>query len=209
LRGYVNKRKEIQQNIVPVLTEDDEYYEDNQPYNGKSSYWSEYEDVFSMSTKQVNDAFIDALAKRLVRWSQHARSISIVQFLAKEGIPQSTYHHWQKRNKNLKMANEHAKNAIASRLSEGAIFADSGMREHAAAFMLPHYDKDYRQQVEWRAKIREANSGEASDFVIQVGVTPSSDMVPHKKVKSIDVDNEEEVDGKKESKNDTTNQQPT
>ena len=175
------KKKELQQTILAELTDE---CDDNYDRSSDTSYWTSYEDAFSLSTKQVNDAFISGVAKRYIRWSQNARSISAMQFFAKEGIPKSTFYEWMKRHKGLAMAHKHVLQVIASRLNEGAVFSDSGMRENAAAFMLPHYDSDYKAQVEWRAKIREANSGEASDFIVQIGEVPTSDMVPLKKVES-------------------------
>lgn len=125
-----------------VITRDRDY----------SPWLEDYLDCFTFKYKPVTQAFIDRISKELVEWAQNDHeALKLSEFFNKKRIPRNTWDAWS-RYPEFKAARSIAVEALGNRREKGAITRkfDAG----TVNFMMPMYDKDWREQTEWRAKLK-------------------------------------------------------
>lgn len=95
----------------------------------------------------------EATADALREWAMKDDSYLIEDFYSLRNIPPTTFYAGVKRNKYLKDAHEFALIRCGSRREHKCIKENLNINT-VAAFALPHYFKRWRDQLEWRAELK-------------------------------------------------------
>lgn len=140
----------------------------------------EYMDMFSFRKCPVSEAFLDHLATELVDWAKNDdKAIKVTQFLGLKGIHSKTFDRWRDRHPKMQDAYEYALMVIGDRRESGAIYKK--FDASIVSFTMPHYDKDWVKQHEWRAKLKETEQQSNETRIVVLEKYPDSPMVPKKK----------------------------
>lgn len=117
-----------------------------------SNRYDEYFNVLLFNKVPVTDAYISRVAQDLIEWAKKESSLVFKGFLNKTGISCEAYYMWKERSEDLKMAHEFALSTLAERREEGALRKklDSGL----VSYTMPHYDKKWKELVEWREGLK-------------------------------------------------------
>lgn len=97
----------------------------------------------------------------LKQWSLRPDAYEIEQFLTDRDIPERRYYEAVEQNDEMKEAHIFAKTRIGLNRQKIAIEKNLGINS-AVAFTLPRYLKSWRDELEWRSKLKneeDKNSG--------------------------------------------------
>jgi hypothetical protein len=130
-----------------------------------SPWLEDYLDCFTFKYKPVTEAFIDRISNELLNWAQNDNdALKLTEFFNKKRIPKSTWEAWN-RYPIFKAARALAVEALGNRREKGAI-----TRKYDATtinVMMPLYDSDWKENVEWRAKLKsESETAQVPQTVI-------------------------------------------
>lgn len=145
--------------------------------------YSDYSNMYSYKMKPVPDALLDKIAHDLEQWAlTNPEAYKLTQFFVEKNLEYSDFYNWIKKHDGLRRAHERALMAIGNRREIGALKRelDAGM----ISFTMPHYDKTWKELVEWRAHLRQAAQSEGDQskkIVVEMMPYPASDRVPPKK----------------------------
>lgn len=115
-------------------------------------YSQEYLCMFSWRMKPVSEAFLDHLAQELLNWSiGNDDALKMSQFYTLKGIDKDDMARWCVKNENVNKAFNRAKAVIGDRREIGAL--KSKYNTAMVQYMMPHYDGDWKDMAEWKAKL--------------------------------------------------------
>jgi hypothetical protein len=127
---------------------------DNKDTKTPTPWLEDYLNIRSFKKHPVTESFIEDLATDLVEWAmddeqkRFKQPLKLTQFYYGKGIPKDTFYTWCEKFPVLKQAHTAAMEMIATRREIGAIIKefDAG----TVAFMQPHYDPDWKAQLDYR-----------------------------------------------------------
>lgn len=127
----------------------------------------EYKNLNTFENDFITDKMMIKLGKELVDWAKaNDDAIKIKQFLADKGISEKKWHDWYTKYDDLREAHDQAKMIIGNRREHGLVtrkYADG-----PTSFMMPHYDKDWRDEQEHKANLnkKDGEMGGATKIVV-------------------------------------------
>lgn len=127
----------------------------------KQKFFDNYLCLNTWKTTPVTEAWLEALAKDLYTWAKDdSNALKMSQFYTSRGISNSTVLKWMKVSEKLREAHDMALQIIGDRREVGAIY--NKLNASMIAPMMAHYDSNWKDIAEWRARLRgeaEAKSG--------------------------------------------------
>jgi len=147
----------------------------------KACNYEDYLDMFSFKRKPVPLAFLLEIAQKVIKWAQEEESLKMDQFLIKYGIEQSDMDRWRDRCPELKDAWKFAKMIIGTRRELGALTGK--LDRSIVAFTMPVYCREWKEQAEWRAKLKQTETESTGPQFVVLEKYPDTVEVPSKKVK--------------------------
>jgi len=142
-------------------------------------FFDDYTDLFTFKKVPISEAYIDRLATELLDWAlNNDDALKMSQFYLGKGISYHSFSRWLKRSKNLEEAHNSALKLLGNRREIGAIKKkyDTSM----IATMMPKYDEDWKEVIEWRSKLKEQEASNETKIVV-IEKAPNSNIVPEKK----------------------------
>ena len=119
----------------------------------KASPWLEdYLDLFTFKMKPITEAFTHRFAAELIEWSRQDDVLILKEFYLDRGIPRNTFYDWVNKYEVIKHAYNTAKERIGARREKGGM-----MRKFESSIIsnsMPIYDADWKELLEWKAKMR-------------------------------------------------------
>lgn len=145
------------------------------------SKFFDYLDAISFKQKPMSIEAIERLAVELCDWAMNnENALKISQFYVKHGIQRSDYLRWMERCPALKIAHEMGKEAIGNRREIAGLTKkfDAGL----VAFSMPHYDPEWRENIEWRSSMKAKEAAEQNNEtkIVIMERIPDSPLVPQK-----------------------------
>lgn len=119
------------------------------PANGRNEV---FRDIITGKERVVSDDWKNKLATELAEWCLQDEALKITQFLSFKKVPVDCFYRWIKTNEQLKQAHEFAMRVIGDRREIGAL--KKKLDGTIVSYTMPHYDKDWKDLVEWRAKLK-------------------------------------------------------
>ncbi len=157
------------------------------PENTKSTdkpyKWHEdYYDIVTFRTIPLSEAYFDRLAKELVAWvDSHKEVLTIKEFRNIKKILPQVWDEWLKKFPELRAAQEYALSVMGERREKMLIARDAS----AITFMMPHYDKDWKEAVEWRNNLKkelEATKENKTIVIEQLATGEFKQLSEHKPI---------------------------
>ena len=131
----------------------------------------DYECVFSYRQYPISDAFLYNLSLKLVEWAdKNPEATKLNKFLTENKIHWATFDDWRKRNKDLDHAATFALRRIGDRREDGAM--GRKYAENTVLRSMHFYDPDWKAGEEWRSKLNESSTAQASTFNIHMDKIP-------------------------------------
>ena len=108
----------------------------------------------------TTEASWNRVADRLKEWAYKEDSICIEDFITspENCFDESVYYHSVKRFPKLKKMHDLALSRCGVNREKKA-FKDNLSVNHATVFILPHYFDRWKEQIAWRAKLKDDNKG--------------------------------------------------
>jgi hypothetical protein len=112
-----------------------------------------HHDIFSWRQKPVSEAFINNLCEQMIVWiNTDQEALLFEEFLHKKNLLDTTFMDWAKKWPKLEMAHQYVLRAIGIRREKMALRGE--INQSLVAFVQPHYSKVWKQQTEWRSKLK-------------------------------------------------------
>ncbi|MGJ0429612.1 hypothetical protein [Methylobacter sp.] len=116
-----------------------------------------YRNVVTRKEHPVSMNWILAFIEQWVRWAREdEKALNPSYYVQYAGVPWKTLMTWCEKYPEVKEAYDEVKSFIALRREQRYIETNSS----ALAFMMPHYDQDYKSQHEWRSNLRKSEQVE-------------------------------------------------
>lgn len=110
-----------------------------------------YRDIVTRKEYPISKAWILTFIEKWIIWARDDETaINPSYYVKYAGVPWTTLISWCDRHPEVKEAYGQVKSFIALRREQKYIDTNSS----ALAFMMPHYDDDYKSQHEWRSSLR-------------------------------------------------------
>ena len=112
---------------------------------------------------------IEQLGVALLQWIRTPEAIKLSKFFHDRGITREVVLEWCEKWPSFAETYQFAKEIIGGKLWTGALHKDSGMMAGPALWLLPCHDREFREETERVAKLRDAvNKVEANNKTIIV-----------------------------------------
>lgn len=124
--------------------------------------WDEqYLCMFTLRQKPICDAVLEKWAAELLDWAKNCDdALKISQWCTLKGLSTMDLYRFCQRNQVLASAHQRAKEILGDRREMGAL--KKKYDTTLTAFMMPHYDKDWKEMAEWKAKINKVDDATTS-----------------------------------------------
>jgi len=158
----ISKERKPAKNVVPI-----------KPFN------EEYLNLFTDMHCPVNEDYIRRVATELRTWAINDKdALKVIQYRHLKAIDDKSWERWLAKYEFLRDAQKEAERAIGARREIGGLTKkyDSSMIQYS----MPHYDKDWKANVEWRSNLK-AEQQNAGTQVVVIEKFPDSKLVPEKK----------------------------
>lgn len=141
----------------------------------------DYMDTFTFKMKPMSIEGIERIAAELVNWARNNDdALKIAQFWNDKGINHQDFYRWMEWSPALKSAHEITMSILGTRREIGAIQKkfDTGM----ISFTMPFYDKNWKDNVEWRSSLKAKEAAEQNNEtkIVIMERIPDSPLVPSK-----------------------------
>ena len=159
--------------------------EDNDEITTQQTYTPRpFMDFYNWSTmsKQVaSEVWAEKTAMELIEWAETRNgtsSLTLNEFYVFKGLDRETFQDLTEKFPVLKKARAYARGILGNKRENGLIH--KRLDPTSVAFMMPHYDPDWKAIVEWRASLKqpEGTSGQPIKEYILMKEIPNSDLVP-------------------------------
>ena len=126
---------------------------------------------------------IEKLGVELFKWAlDDPEAIKLSKFFHSKGITRKVVLEWCEKWPRFAEDFQFAKEGIGLKLWKGALYVDSGIMEGPALWLLPCYDREFREETERMAKLRDgAKQDKANKTIIVEMVDYSGKPIPETK----------------------------
>ncbi len=134
-----------------------------------------YRDIVTNKEFPVSKNWILGFFEQWVRWARDdENAYNAKKFPLYKGVPWETIMNWIEKHQDLNLSYRQVQELIGLRREQKYIETNGS----ALAFMMPHYDKDYREQHEWRAylKAKELSQQKANVTVVIPDITTKNEL---------------------------------
>jgi hypothetical protein len=139
------------QNERDVMKNDNKIVKDIAQGNEKYKVQEFYRDVVNRKEHPVSMSWIMAFIEKWILWAREdEKALNPSYFVEYAGLPWKTLMTWCEKYPEVQDAYDQVKRFIKLRREQKYIDTNSS----ALAFMMPHYDEDYKSQHEWRSSLR-------------------------------------------------------
>lgn len=139
---------------------------ENQNSNKKSGYeWEDYFNTRKLMMAPANLAFKKRLAEELIEFATNPKSFIFDEFLNLKGIGDDTFYNWCEKVPELEAAHKFAMTQLGINRERLCIERNLGVNS-TTAFMMPHYSKRWRNELEWRSKLNKDNNAPGNVVVV-------------------------------------------
>ena len=129
--------------------------------------FEEYTNLRSLKRIPINNIWIDALAKEMVRWiDEDVDVIRFDEFLQKKSMLETEFKRLAAQSPILKRAWEYCLRGIARNREVGAW--KRGKNWAVASYNLPYYCDITKEESKRRAKLREESAGESGTKIVVI-----------------------------------------
>lgn len=108
--------------------------------------------------REASQLDIEQLSEDLIAWARLESSLVLSDFPQERHIAVGDFYALCNKHEGLKMAKENAMYYIGSRREKGAL--TNKFNASLVMHTLPRYDKEYKELVEWRAKLAKEDKQE-------------------------------------------------
>lgn len=151
----------------------------NEPYK---TVFEEYLDLFTFEKRPVTKEFKNMFFEKFLRWAREdEEALKPSQFWNKEGVFQKDVYKW--RDSDEKYAHIYATILQILGNRRELLGLKRKMDPGMVMFTMPHYDKDWKELVEWRTKIKQENGEKSDKIEVYIDNFPQTPVVPPKKEK--------------------------
>ena len=114
--------------------------------------WHEdYFDLFTFRKIPLPEIYFERLAKELVTWVDSTKeALAVKEFRNLKKISHDVWNDWLHKFPALKSANTYAIEVMGERREKILITRDPS----SISFMMPHYDKDWKDMTDWRSNLK-------------------------------------------------------
>lgn len=137
-----------------------------------------YDDLFTFREMPVSEAFIERVFQEahedvIVKGTV----LKLTQWFRKKGIPWMTVKRWRDKFSWVEEKYQELLQGVGDNREVGGLTKklDAGMVQ----FSMPMYDPDWKQNVEWRSKLKAENDQQGNVTVVMQPIE-KSDLVPDK-----------------------------
>lgn len=137
-----------------------------------------YDDLFTMREMPVSEALIDRVFQEAYEAViVKGTVLKLSQYFRKLGIPWVTVKRWREKFPWVEEKYQELLQGVGDNREVGGLTKklDAGMVQ----FSMPMYDPDWKQNVEWRSKLKAENDQQGSVTVVMQPIE-KSDLVPDK-----------------------------
>ena len=121
-----------------------------------------YRDVVTRKEHPVSMSWILAFIEKWILWArEEERAINPSYYVEYAGVPWKTLMSWCEKYPEVKEAYDQVKRFIRLRREEKYIETNGS----ALAFMMPHYDEDYKAQHEFRSNLKKLEQSDQNTHV--------------------------------------------
>lgn len=150
------------------MSKDKEIAKDISQVKEKYKVQEFYRDVVTRKEHPISMTWILDFIEKWVLWAREdEKALNPSYYVQYAGVPWKTLMTWCDKYPDVKEAYDEVKSFIKLRREQKYIETNSS----ALAFMMPHYDEDYKSQHEWRSGLR-AKEQESNKFDRVVVVIP-------------------------------------
>lgn len=130
----------------------------------KSPWLEDYLDCFTFKMKPVTQKFIERISAELIEWAEHSNeAVKLSQFFDAKRIPRDTWNNWV-RYDTFKVAKQLALSILGNKREYAAL-----IRKYEAGtvnFMMPNYDPDWKEMLQFRAKLKAESENNNQPLII-------------------------------------------
>lgn len=133
-------------------------------------FLGQYYNLFTMQISPITQGFVERESKALMEWARLDDSLRIHDYTDMKGYPPQDYYTWVDNFPAFKLAHEYAMRRIASRRELGALTRKYS--EKAISWTLGHYDKIYKDEIQYFIKLKDELQGQ-QDIKVVIEQIPS------------------------------------
>lgn len=127
----------------------------------KAVWDDQYLCMFTLRQKPICDAVLEKWGAELLDWAKNCDdALKLSQFCTLKGLTMDDLLRFSKRNQVFNTAYQRAKAMLGDRREMGAL--KKKYDTNITAFMMPHYDKDWKDMAEWKAKLNKVDDATTS-----------------------------------------------
>jgi len=156
---------------------------DNAEREEKKYEW--IEDCFDLNSfkmKPISMGYLKKLAEDLLKWVDSDRdALLIKEYINAKKINMADYYRWKERCPELQRSHDYVLAVLGERREKGLI--SRKLEPTSVTFMMPHYCKEWKNQVEWRNNLRKEVEATKESKTIILERLDSNDLQPIAQVK--------------------------
>lgn len=147
-----------------------------------------YTDTYLFREKPISPQGIERLAQEFIKWAREdENALKVSSFFKIKGIPMMDIERWIKKPEfwKLKLAYTEGLEIIGDRREMGAL--NKKLSEGMITHSMPQYDRDWKNNIEWRSRLRREEKADQQNQGPQIVVLerfPGCDLVPERSLLS-------------------------
>ena len=139
-----------------------------------------YRNFLSKKDDILTTTTVERLANELVDWAyNNPYALRINDFLQTKGIERDVWDDWRHKYPDLAAANRMALMVLGNRRERGLM--ERKFEPGSTNFMMPHYDKDWREMIVWKSDLSKKEDTVSGIQVVYMEPITNSPLVPDKK----------------------------
>jgi|ERR1044072_1623724 hypothetical protein len=140
----------------------------------------EYWNYDSMRLVPITQGTMERLIQNGILWARtHPDAIKVSQFLDMNGITKSTWDRWEEKYETIREGNKIIVSILGNKRELGLLTRK--YEPGSTAYMMPHYDSDWKKIVEWRTGLTQKTEAAGGTQFVVIPEYGRSPLVPDKK----------------------------
>jgi hypothetical protein len=136
-----------------------------------------YKNALEMKEVAVSNLMLERIAKAIVEWAGHEKSLCVNEFYIAQGIPPSTWSKWLELSDELRDAYDIAKETIGIRREKGVMLGH--YRDTMIKPLQGHYSVDWRNEQARQAHLQQSiTNQQLQTKIVIMNDIERTDVVP-------------------------------